>query len=89
MRHTKIQEQLNELERTSPGAKFDFYFRFLLDAQDRFAEAEAERTDISLQACERCGAPTNNDICSFCALTERATRPVPLTIGRKPQEVAS
>lgn len=35
------------------------------------------------------GTPTNNDICSFCALTERATRPVPLTVGRKPQEVAS
>ena len=46
-------------------------------------------TDITLHACERCGAPTNNDICSFCALTERATRPVPLTIGRKTQEVAS
>ena len=88
-KHLAYKEQLNELEQTSPGAKFDFYFRFLLDAQVRFAEAEAERTDISLQACERCGAPTNNDICSFCALTERATRPVPLTIGRKPQEVAS
>ena len=45
--------------------------------------------DTTLYACERCGAPTNNDICSFCALTEWATRPVPLTIGRKPQEVAS
>ena len=56
-KHLAYKEQLNELERTSPGAKFDFYFRFLLDAQDRFAEAEAERTDISLQACERCGAP--------------------------------
>ena len=88
-KHLAYKAQLNELERTSPGAKFDFYFRFLLDAQDRFAEAEAERTDISLQACEQCSAPTNNDICSFCALTERATRPVPLAIGRKPEEVAS
>jgi recombinational DNA repair protein RecR len=43
----------------------------------------------ALQACEQSGATTNNDICSFCVLTERATRPVPLTIGRKPEEVAA
>ena len=45
--------------------------------------------DTTLYACERCVAPTNNNICSFCALTEWATRPVPLTIARKTQEVAS
>ena len=45
--------------------------------------------DTTLYACEQSGAPTNNDICSSCALTEWATRPVPLTIARKTQEVAS
>ena len=43
----------------------------------------------TLRAGERCNAPTNSDICSFCALTERATRPGPLTIGRNPKEVYS
>ena len=45
--------------------------------------------DTTLYACERCVAPTNNNTCSFCALTEWATRPVPLTIARKTEEVAS
>ena len=88
-KHLAYKEQLNELERISPGAKFAFNLRILLDAQDRLAEPEAARTDITLHACERCGAPTNKDICSLCALAGRATRPVPPTIGRKTQEVAS
>ncbi len=43
----------------------------------------------ALRACERSDAPTKSDIRSFCALTELATRPVPLAIGRNPQEVSS
>lgn len=88
-KHLAYKHTLNELERSSPGAKYDFYFRFLSEASERFADAQAERTDITLSPCSRCGAPTNNDFCSFCALTERATQPVPLTLGRRPREVAS
>ena len=43
----------------------------------------------TLRACERCDAPTDSDIRSFWARTERATRRGALTIGRNPKEVSS
>lgn len=81
-KHLSYKEALNDIERQSPGAKYDFYFRFLDQAADRFAEAEDHDAGRgALAPCDRCGAPTNNAICSFCALTERATTAVPLRLG--------
>lgn len=80
-KHLAYKAALNDLERESPGAKHDFYFRFLAVAVDRFrAEPDAEPP---VQPCARCGAPASNEVCSFCSLTERATAPVPIDMGRR------
>ena len=82
-KHLSYKEALNDIERESPGAKHDFYFRFLDQAAHRFA-AGSEHDDIArptLEPCRRCGSPTNNEVCSFCALTDRATAAVPLRLG--------
>jgi tRNA-5-methyluridine54 2-sulfurtransferase len=82
-RHLGYKEALNAVEATSPGTKHDFYFGFLARAADRFAgEAAAEREH--LVACERCGAPTPNDVCAFCRLAERAAGAQPVVLGEKP-----
>ena len=77
----------------NPARELDFdgpmTFSALLRRLDLNHESHLVPVDTTLYACERCGAPTNNDICSFCALTEWATRPVQFTITRKSQEVAS
>lgn len=71
-RHLGYKEALNDIEVRSPGSKHTFYFGFLARAAERFAaDAAVERE--GLVACARCGAPTTNDICAFCKLTERAT----------------
>jgi uncharacterized protein (TIGR00269 family) len=76
-RHLGYKEALNEIERTSPGTKFDFYFGFLRRASERFQDDAAEsRADLG--TCERCGAPTPGEVCAFCRLVERATQPVAL-----------
>ena len=81
-KHLSYKEALNDIERQSPGAKYDFYFRFLDQAAHRFADTDEAVADrATLQSCSRCGAPTNNEVCSFCALTERATSAVPLRLG--------
>jgi len=81
-KHLAYKAALNDIERDSPGAKYDFYFRFLDQAASRFETTLDTDTDqIPLAPCTRCGAPTNNAICSFCALTERATSAVPLRMG--------
>lgn len=80
--HLSYKSALNDIERDSPGAKHDFYFRFLDQAAERFAEPnEPGAAPVAVAPCAQCGAPANNDICSFCALRERATRAVPLRLG--------
>lgn len=70
-RHLGYKEALNEVEARSPGTKSAFYFNFLERASHLFTpEAEADRTGLG--PCERCGAPTTNDVCAFCRLVERA-----------------
>jgi tRNA-5-methyluridine54 2-sulfurtransferase len=82
-RHLGYKEALNAVEATSPGTKHDFYFGFLSRAADRFAgEAAAEREHLG--ACDRCGAPTPNDVCAFCRLAERAAGAQPVVLGEKP-----
>jgi tRNA-5-methyluridine54 2-sulfurtransferase len=82
-RHLGYKEALNAVEATSPGTKHDFYFGFLSRAADRFTgEAAAEREHLG--ACERCGAPTPNEVCAFCRLAERAAGAQPVVLGQKP-----
>jgi tRNA-5-methyluridine54 2-sulfurtransferase len=81
-RHLGYKEALNAVEATSPGTKHDFYFGFLSRAADRFVgEAATEREHLG--ACDRCGAPTPNDVCAFCRLAERAAGAQPVVLGEK------
>lgn len=77
-RHLQYKDALNAVEAASPGAKFDFYHRFLAQAASRFRVDEA---DDVLGTCERCGAPCSAEVCAFCRLVERATAPQPVTLG--------
>ena len=81
-RHLEYKAALNSIELASPGSKFAFYDGF----QRRMAPLldgvwTAERDELN--SCERCGAPTSADgLCAFCRLTDSATRPQPVTLGR-------
>ena len=77
-RHLHYKDALNAIEARSPGAKFDFYHRYLVNAAAAFRVAEA---DDVLGSCQRCGASCSNEICAFCRLVERATTPQPVTLG--------
>jgi uncharacterized protein (TIGR00269 family) len=73
-KHLAYKSALNEIERESPGAKFDFYFGFLERGSPRF-RTDAELDRESLAPCIRCGAPTASGTCAFCRLVERTTGP--------------
>jgi len=63
---------LNQLERESPGTKYQFYQGFLAaKAEGLFSEApEGDSADWS--TCSECGQPTlGGDLCSFCRLWRR------------------
>ena len=81
-KHLSYKAALNDIEVDSPGAKHAFFFGFLDRAADRFAAPTGEDADVIITPCERCGAPSSNDICAFCRLTERATQAVPIEMGR-------
>ena len=70
-KHLAYKEALNDIERTSPGSKFDFYHSFLARGSERF-RPEAEADQDALGTCTTCGAPTPGDLCAFCRLVERA-----------------
>ena len=80
-KHLAYKEALNRLELESPGSKANFYFGFLANAADRFAE---HGTADRLGTCDRCGGPTESDRCAFCRLVERASAadPVPVELIR-------
>jgi uncharacterized protein (TIGR00269 family) len=65
------KEILNQMERTSPGTKLQFYLNFLrAKEQGLFAEHKADQ--VELHACEKCGQPTSAPgSCAFCRLWER------------------
>ena len=87
-KHIGYKEALNEIELTSPGSKAQFYFNFLRNAAERFADAARAGDDAdgssTLVHCSRCGAPSSSDPCAFCRLVEQATRPDtrPVSISR-------
>jgi uncharacterized protein (TIGR00269 family) len=73
------KEMLNQLEQKSPGAKLQFYVRFLKAKKEgMFAQLEEQ---VALKPCERCGQPTSAPgRCAFCRLWDR--------IGQKEAVVA-
>lgn len=79
-KHLAYKEVLNDMELRSPGSKAEFYFGFLDRASDRFGEADTDREQLS--SCERCGAPAESELCSFCRLSERSAEaePVPVEV---------
>ena len=81
-KHLSYKAALNDIEIDSPAAKHAFFFGFLDRAADRFAAPTGETGAVTITPCERCGAPSSNDLCAFCRLTERATAAVPIEMGR-------
>jgi len=79
--HLTYKAALADIERSSPGAKHDFYFSFLDRVVDRF-RGEDDLDRAALAPCRRCGAPCSTEICAFCRLIERASAPVPVHFGR-------
>jgi uncharacterized protein (TIGR00269 family) len=77
-KHLAYKSALDQIERTSPGAKADFYFRFLRQAAAAF-RTEAEEGREALGACVSCGAPSPLEVCAFCRLVERAGGSLPAT----------
>ena len=56
------KEAMNQLERSSPGTKAQFFLGYLDRAANLFDGQDAP----SLSACERCGQPTTGRFCAFC-----------------------
>ncbi|MGL4297910.1 MAG: tRNA(Ile)-lysidine synthetase [Candidatus Neomicrothrix subdominans] len=81
-RHLAYKEALTDIEIRSPGAKFAFYHEFLSKAADRFADDETTGRD-ELGICERCGSPSESEVCAFCRLAERASAAQPVQLSRK------
>lgn len=83
-RHLGYKEALNTIERESPGTKTAFYFNFLERAASLFA-ASAAPPGGELRRCERCGAPSQGEVCAFCRLVERSAdlEPVPVPPPRR------
>ena len=81
-RHLAYKEALTGIEIRSPGAKFAFYHEFLSKAADRFADDETTGRD-ELGICERCGSPSESEVCAFCRLAERASAAQPVQLSRR------
>ena len=76
-RHLGYKEALNQIELQSPGAKFEFYMRFLERAAGRFRD-DADGAGV-LATCRVCGGPSSAEVCAFCRLVERAAGAEPVT----------
>jgi uncharacterized protein (TIGR00269 family) len=85
-RHLRYKALLNELERTTPGAKADFFFGYLARGVSHFARPA---DDDTIGTCERCGAPSSGAVCAFCRLTDRATQSTESTSATQSTESAS
>jgi len=68
------KEILNEMERTSPGTKLQFYLSFLRARDEGLFAPAPPSARAELSACEKCGQPTSAaGLCAFCRLWERRT----------------
>lgn len=85
-KHIGLKETLNEIENRSPGTKVEFYNGFLkrilpllgsgpIDATAGHGIGSQRGDRAALRACERCGSPSESELCAFCRLVERATEP--------------
>ncbi|HTO01107.1 MAG TPA: ATP-binding protein [Microthrixaceae bacterium] len=75
-RHIGYKDALNDIEVQSPGTKGQFYSGFLKRAAQLFRDSIDESADDGsdfLGACERCGSPSETELCAFCRLVDRAT----------------
>lgn len=78
----QYKELLNQLEANSPGAKMQFYVRFL-QAKEKGLFNLADEEAQTLNACERCGQPTSaQGLCAFCRLWNNDPLPeiIPLEV---------
>jgi uncharacterized protein (TIGR00269 family) len=80
----RYKEALNEVERTSPGTKAQFFLGFI----DHGAGLFTAEDDAFLLACERCAQPTTGRFCAFCraraqVLGERLDPPDDLEVSRE------
>jgi uncharacterized protein (TIGR00269 family) len=66
-----LKARLSLLEEQSPGLKQQFLFGFF----DRGAEHFGGGEKPDLGNCRSCGRPTTGDVCAFCRVRDRATRP--------------
>lgn len=58
----RYKEAMNSIERTSPGAKAQFFLGYLERGRVLFASQDVAK----LTACERCGQSTTGRFCAFC-----------------------
>lgn len=75
-RHLGYKDALNDIEVQSPGSKNEFYNGFLKRASQLFRDsvgATSEGSGDFLGRCERCGSPSETELCAFCRLVDRAT----------------
>ncbi|NPA91814.1 MAG: TIGR00269 family protein [Chloroflexi bacterium] len=79
------KELLNQLERHSPGSKFQFYTQFLKAKKKGLITFHEPEGEVVLRPCRICGQPTTaGEICAFCRMwvrpdmdLEEAKRSVP------------
>lgn len=66
------KELLNDLELTSPGAKMQFYVRFL-QAREQHGIFQTDTESVTLYPCETCGQPTSSEAgtCAYCRTWDR------------------
>lgn len=71
------KEILNQLETSRPGAKLNFYLRFL-EARTSGLFREPDDIRQNLHPCQKCGQPTTApDLCSFCRTIDKVNQPEP------------
>ena len=83
-KHIAYKEALNLIEEQSPGS-FTFYHGFLAEGAGALRRRAREADDRpALRTCERCGSPSSNEVCAFCALSEKVAgrEPVPVELIR-------
>ena len=85
-KHLAYKDILNEMEVSSPGSKFAFYFGFLERAAEKF-QSDADLSGV-LGTCSACGAPSSAEVCAFCRLVDRAAAPVEITTKPTPASTA-
>jgi len=63
------KELLNELEKESPGSKFQFYTQFIAARRKGLISFHELEGEVILRPCRVCGQPTTaGEICAFCRM---------------------